>query len=90
MVGVDDGPSTKPPTRTPEANFLYWLVSGACIVFGFLGILSIGFPFLVVGLAMTGLSPSNSTNNLVACNRRNRLVLRCVCPLDSLHLLGGW
>ena len=31
---------------------LYWLVTGALIGFGFIGILSIGWPFLLVGLAM--------------------------------------
>lgn len=31
---------------------LYWLVTGATLGFGFIGILSIGLPFLVVGLLL--------------------------------------
>ena len=35
-----------------RGRVLYWLVTGALIGFGFIGILSIGWPFLLVGLAM--------------------------------------
>jgi hypothetical protein len=36
----------------PIWRVLYWLVTGALVGFGFIGILSIGLPFLLVGLAM--------------------------------------
>jgi hypothetical protein len=32
---------------------LYWLLAGALMGFGVIGILSIGFPFLLVGLGLT-------------------------------------
>lgn len=34
------------------ASAVYWTVTGALIAFGFLGLMSIGLPFLLVGLVM--------------------------------------
>lgn len=31
---------------------LYWVVTGAIIGFGLIGLMTIGFPFLIIGLAM--------------------------------------
>jgi len=33
-------------------RLLYWLIAGALIGFGLIGILSIGFPFIIVGLVL--------------------------------------
>ena len=35
-----------------RANSIYWVTSGAMTGFGLIGLMTIGFPFLVVGLAM--------------------------------------
>lgn len=54
--GPDSKPLTKPHRRNRGVNFLYWLVAGFFIVFGFLAIFSVGLPLLVLGLAMVVLS----------------------------------
>lgn len=41
----------------PDRRLLYWITTCILIGFGFLGMLSIGRPFLMVGLAMLLLSP---------------------------------
>jgi hypothetical protein len=41
----------------PDHRGLYWIATFGLIGFGFLGMLSIGRPFLMVGLAMLLLSP---------------------------------
>lgn len=56
IVQSEQGPDPRPPPRTPEAGFLYWLVTGAFVVFGFLAIFSIGLPLLVLGLVLAALS----------------------------------
>jgi hypothetical protein len=56
IVEIEQGPDRRPPPRTPEAGFVYWLVTGAFVVFGFLGIFSIGLPLLMLGLALAALS----------------------------------
>jgi hypothetical protein len=56
IVEIEQGPDSMPPPRTPEAGFVYWLVTGALVVFGFLAIFSIGLPLLVLGLALAALS----------------------------------
>jgi hypothetical protein len=56
IVEIDQGPDSRPPPRTHTAGFVYWLVSGVFIVFGFLAIFSIGLPMLVLGLALAALS----------------------------------
>ena len=33
-------------------GFLYWLVAGAVMGFGLLGLMTIGFPFLIVGMVL--------------------------------------
>jgi hypothetical protein len=38
--------------RMRQAIFWYWIITGMLIGFGFIGILSIGLPFLIVGLVM--------------------------------------
>jgi hypothetical protein len=33
-------------------GFLYWLVAGAVVGFGLIGIMTIGYPFLIVGMVL--------------------------------------
>ena len=33
-------------------GFLYWLVAGAVVGFGLIGLMSIGFPFLIIGIVL--------------------------------------
>jgi hypothetical protein len=35
-----------------RAGALYWMATGAVIGFGLIGLMTIGFPFLVAGLVM--------------------------------------
>ena len=56
IMEIEQGPDSRPPPRTPNAGFVYWLVTGAFVVFGFLAIFSVGLPLLVLGLAMAALS----------------------------------
>jgi hypothetical protein len=35
-----------------RASLLYWVATGAVMGFGLIGLMTIGFPFLIVGLAM--------------------------------------
>lgn len=56
IVESEQGPDSRPPRRTPQAGFVYWLVTGAFVLFGFLAIFSIGLPLLVLGLALAALS----------------------------------
>lgn len=56
IVESEQEPDSRPRPRTPEAGFVYWLVTGAFVVFGFLAIFSIGLPLLVLGLALAALS----------------------------------
>jgi hypothetical protein len=44
----------------PDHRLLYWIATVGLIGFGFLGMLSIGRPFLLVGLAMLLLGPFRS------------------------------
>jgi hypothetical protein len=54
--GPDSDSLGKSEQRNRGAGFLYWLVTGVFIVFGFLAIFSVGLPLLVLGLAMAALS----------------------------------
>lgn len=56
IVESEQRPDSRPPPRTPQAGFVYWLITGAFVVFGFLAIFSIGLPLLVLGLALAALS----------------------------------
>jgi hypothetical protein len=56
VVGRDSESLPKSQRRNSGASFLYWLVTGVFIVFGFLAIFSVGLPFLVLGLALAALS----------------------------------
>jgi len=55
-----EGPHSESPTPPHPANrgatVLYWLVTGFFIVFGYVGLLSVGLPLLVLGLAMAAMS----------------------------------
>lgn len=35
-----------------RTGFFYWLVAGAVVGFGLIGILTIGFPFLIIGMVL--------------------------------------
>jgi hypothetical protein len=41
-----------PATRIPVATFFYWLITATLVVFGVLGIFSVGLPFLALGFAL--------------------------------------
>ncbi|HET6770718.1 MAG TPA: hypothetical protein VFH75_03660 [Actinomycetota bacterium] len=56
VVDSEQEPDSRPPPRIPDAGFVYWLVTGAFVVFGFLAIFSIGLPLLALGLALAALS----------------------------------
>jgi hypothetical protein len=51
------GPEGRHATVSPG----YWLLAGVLIGFGLLGILSIGIPFLVLGVALVLLAPARAT-----------------------------
>lgn len=51
----------QPEGRRPRTPPGYWLLAGVLIGFGLLGILSVGLPFLCLGLALVLLAPTRST-----------------------------
>jgi hypothetical protein len=53
---AEPGTIREAPSRLPEANFLYWLLTSAFIVFGFLAMFTVGLPLLILGLALAALS----------------------------------
>ncbi|MCL1599977.1 MAG: hypothetical protein M3112_00395, partial [Actinomycetia bacterium] len=44
-------------TRSSRANIAYWVLVGALVIFGFLGMFTIGAPFLVTGITLVLLAP---------------------------------
>jgi hypothetical protein len=54
--GSKSGLDPKHAERSAGANLRYWLLTGFLIVFGFLGMLSVGIPLLVLGLALAALA----------------------------------
>ena len=48
---------TRVTTRSSRSNVAYWVLVGVLVVFGFLGLFTIGAPFLVTGITLALLGP---------------------------------
>ena len=35
-----------------RGNVIYWVATGSCVGFGLIGLMTVGFPFLILGLAL--------------------------------------
>jgi hypothetical protein len=47
-------PDTRRARMRNRTGLLYWVATGAVMGFGLIGLMTIGFPFLIAGLAMAG------------------------------------
>lgn len=67
----------------PPIAYVYWAVAGGLVAFGIAGILSIGLPLLLIGLAMVGVGLSKPT-------LRNRSTLAALIGIALVGLYLGY
>jgi hypothetical protein len=67
----------------PPIAYVYWAVAGGLVAFGIAGILSIGLPLLLIGLAMVGVGLSKPT-------LRNRSTLAALIGIAAVAVYVVW